>query len=229
MIYKKILTISCYFLSNTFKHLSHYLSRVATLIAQHTKKRYISYMKERSKTEKAKHIRNRSIRTDSLLRETSSHYIRQIGDADRKARILLVVTSVMITIGVTVLTKKLTTLPLAWISALLLIIANMITLWFAILSIRPTIKGEAARESEDNILHYKTCTEYSLPLYTEKMTATLDDDQEKRNAIIKELYYYGNLLNEKYKFIEFAYRSFSWGVVMAVVSYLVIFLMYQFS
>ena len=186
-------------------------------------------MKERSKTEKAKHIRNRTIRTDSLLRETSSHYIRQIGDADRKARILLVVTSVMITIGVTVLTKNLINIPLAWISALLLIFANMITLWFAILSIRPTIKGAAARESEDNILHYKTCTEYSLPLYTEKMTATLDDDQEKRNAIIKELYYYGNLLNEKYKFIEFAYRSFSWGIVIAVASYLVIYLMHRLS
>ncbi len=64
------------------------------------------YMKEDSKTEKQKHIRNRSIRTDSLLRETSSHYIRQIGDADRKARILLIVTSITITIGVTVLTKN---------------------------------------------------------------------------------------------------------------------------
>ena len=186
-------------------------------------------MKEVAKTEKAKYIRNRAIRTDSLLRETSSHYIRLIGDADRKARIMLVVTSVMITIGVTVLTKNVTDLPLAWISAILLIISNLITLWFAILSIRPSIKGEVADQAENNILHYKTCTEYPLPLYTQKMTETLDDDQEKRSAIIKELYYFGNLLNEKYKCIERAYRSFLWGIVIAVISYLVIFLIYRLS
>lgn len=184
-------------------------------------------MKEDSKTEKQKHIRNRSIRTDSLLRETSSHYIRQIGDADRKARILLVVTSITITIGVTVLIKNVTVIPLAWLSATLLVLASLITLWFAILSIRPRLQGDAASQTENNVLHYKTATENSLSSYTEKMTETLDNDYNKRDAIIKELYYYGNLLDEKYKCIERAYRVFLWGIVIAVISYLIIFLFYK--
>jgi hypothetical protein len=186
------------------------------------------YMKEQSKSEKQKQIRNRTIRTDSLLRETSSHYIRQIGDADRKARILLVVTSVMITIGITVLTKNVLVVAQGWISAVFLIIGNIITLFFAILSIKPRLKGEAANQTENNILHYKTCTENSLESYTQKMFETLDDDQKKRDAIIKELYYYGNLLDQKYKCIEYAHRAFFWALVTTLVSYLVIYLFYKF-
>jgi hypothetical protein len=180
------------------------------------------------KKEKQKQIRNRSIRTDSLLRETSSHYIRQVGDADRKARILLVVTSVMMTLGLAILTKNVTNIPFAWISATILIVFNLFTLVFAILSIRPILRGDAAKQTENNMLHYKTCTEYMLPLYTEKMVETLDDDHKKRDAIIKELYYYGNLLEEKYKCIEKAYRAFLLGIVISIGSYILIFVFNQF-
>lgn len=191
---------------------------------------FVPSMTDNSKIDKAKHIRNRAIRTDSLLRETSSHYIRQIGDADRKARIMLVVTSVMITIGVTIITKNVGAVPLAWISATILIIGNVITLVFAIMSIKPTVSKEnVADETENNMLHYKTCTEYPLNLYTEKMVETLEDDQKKRDAIIKELYYYGNLLDEKYRNIEKAYRIFLWGIVATIISYLVVFLIHKFG
>jgi len=187
-------------------------------------------MKEEAKQKERtqKHVRNRTIRTDSLLRETSSSYIKQIGDADRKARILLVVTSVMITIGVTVLTKNVIVIPLGWISAAVLVITNVITLIFVILSIRPMLNTDAAGQSENNILHYKTCTQFSLRQYTTTLVETLDDDQKKRDAIIKELYYHGNLLNEKYKYIQRAYKSFLWSIVLALASYLVIYLFYKF-
>src|SRR5687767_12585004 len=82
-----------------------------------------------------------TIKTDSLLRETSSHYIRLIGDADRKARIMLIVTSVLITIGISILTEALNKVPLVWISASILIIANSATLFFAILSVKPELKS----------------------------------------------------------------------------------------
>lgn len=184
-------------------------------------------MKEDSKL-KGEHIRNRSIRTDSLLRETSSHYIRQIGDADKKARIMLVVTSVMITIGLTVVTKNVLVIPKGWISAVFLISANLVTLVFSILSIKPTLKDEVSRVTEKNILHYKTCTQHALPDYAKKLIETLEDDEKKTDAIIQELYYYGNLLNKKYKNIEYAYLTFLWGLVSTLVSYLIIYMLHKF-
>lgn len=164
-----------------------------------------------------------TIKTDSLLRETSSHYIRQIGDADRKARIMLIVTSVLITIGISILTEAINRVPLVWISATILIITNSATLFFSILSVKPELKSShIAKETENNMLHYKKCSEYSLHDYTRFMIDTLEDSDKKRDAIIKELYYYGNLLTMKYNYIQIAYRCFLWGIVLSVVSYLLI-------
>lgn len=69
--------------------------------------------------------KNDSIRTEILLRDTSNHYIRLIGDSDRKARIMIVVNSILLTGGVTVITKVIHHQPLVWISAAILIFANL--------------------------------------------------------------------------------------------------------
>jgi hypothetical protein len=164
-----------------------------------------------------------SIKTDSLLRETSTHYIRLIGDADRKARIMLVVASVLITIGITLLTEAINKVHLVWISATILIIGNAATLFFAILSVKPELRsGNLAKETENNMLHYKKCVEYSLQDYTAMMINTMEDNVKKRDAIIKELYYYGNLLNMKYTYIKASYKSFLWGSIISLTTYLLI-------
>src|SRR6185503_6567666 len=95
---------------------------------------------------------NHEIKTDSLLRDTSSHYIRLIGDADRKARIMIVVNSILLTICVTLITKTLHQGPPAWISLILLIIANLIALFFTIGSVRPEIHVTAGKDTINNIL-----------------------------------------------------------------------------
>ena len=164
------------------------------------------------------------IRTDNLLRETSNHYIRMIGDADRKARIMIVVNSILLMGGVTIITRVIHQEPLVWISASLLIVANLITLFFAIVSVKPELHSHTSKETKDNMLHYKKCMEYSLEDYITQMLATLHDNDKKIMAVIKELYYYGSLLNQKYRLMKIAYRFFLWGTVAAVGSYLVILL-----
>lgn len=162
------------------------------------------------------------IRTDSLLRETSSHYIRLIGDADRKARIMIVVNSILLTISVTLLTRSINHNPDVWISAVVLILANLFTLFFAVVSVKPELHSRHEKGMENNILNYKKCTEYTLEDYTARMLVTMQDNDKKIEAVIKDLYFYGNLLNMKYRLIKLSYRSFYWGIVLSVVSYIII-------
>ena len=159
------------------------------------------------------------IRTSSLLRTTSANYIRLIGDADRKARIMLIVNSILLTISITLLTKSLNDVPNVWISAAFLIIANIFTLLFSVLSVKPELHRHIAKETEDNILHYKKCIDYNLQDYTALVLDTIHDNDKKMEAVIKDIYYFGNLLNTKYKLINIAYRIFFWGVVVSVTSY----------
>jgi len=166
--------------------------------------------------------KSESIRTDSLLRETSNHYIRLIGDADRKARIMIVVNSILLTAGVTVVTRVIHNQPLVWISASVLICAKLITLVFTIMSVKPELHSKIGHETEDNMLHYKKTKEYNLQDYKKLMLDTMHDNDKKIDAVIKELHYFGNLLAVKYKLMKIAYRFFLWGMAGAILTYLLI-------
>jgi len=168
---------------------------------------------------------NEGIKTDSLLRETSSHYLRLIGDADRKARIMIVVNSILLTGGVTMLTKTINNPSLVWISSILLICGNLLTLFFSVVSVQPELHSNVDKEVENHMLHYKKCLEFPLNQYTTLMMNTMQDKDKKMEAVIKDLYYFGNLLNRKYKFLKTAYRFFYGGILSSVISYLVILLL----
>lgn len=172
---------------------------------------------------------NKVIKTDAILRETSSNYIRLIGDADRKARIMIVVNSILLTISVTLLTKALNDKPNVWISATLLMAANLVTLFFSILSVKPELHSSIGKETENNILHYKKCMEYSLMDYTTQLLDTMADGDKKIEAVIKNLYFFGNLLCMKYKLLKIAYRVFFWGILLSVISYFIILWISKFK
>ena len=164
------------------------------------------------------------IRTDALLRDTSTNYIRLIGDADRKARIMLVVNSVFLTISITLLTKSMDDIPFVWISATILMLSNVLTLFFSIQSVKPEFKKDHHKDCDNNILHYKKSSRIPLEEYAAQLKDTMLDNDKKMDAIIKDLYHYGNLLTTKYKLLNIAYHLFSWGILLSVVSYLFIIL-----
>ena len=166
------------------------------------------------------------IKTDSLLRGTSSNYIRLISDADRKARIMIVVNSILLTISATVLTKTIHHGPPTWISLILLAISNLLSLFFTFVSIKPEIHASIGKDLEDNILHYKKCSEYSFSEYMTHMMSTLDNNDKKLEAVIKELHYFGNQLTRQYRLLKIANSCFYWGIALSVVSYLLILLLY---
>jgi hypothetical protein len=168
-----------------------------------------------------KKAKKETIRTEVLLKQTSANYIRLIGNADRKARIMLVVNSILLTLGITVITKIVIPVPYAWTSALLLIIGNLLSLFFTILSVRPEINAGELKAG-DNILHYSKCLEYPFSQYREMITTTMHDNDKKMEAMIKEIYFYGHLLSMKYRLMKVAYKFFYWGMAISVVSYFII-------
>jgi hypothetical protein len=174
--------------------------------------------------------KDKAISTPAILKDTAAHYIRMIGDADRKARIMIVVNSILLTISITLLTRALDHEKPVWISAGVLAVSNLVTLFFAIVSVRPEIRNNIGRDTENNMLHYKKCAEYSLSDYKIELLNALQTREQKLDALVKYLYFFGNLLNMKYKLIRISYRVFYWGMVLAIVTYLLIIMMnYSFK
>lgn len=179
-------------------------------------------MEETLHKEIKKNKKNEVIRTENLLRDTSNRYIRLIVDSDRKARIMIIVNSISLTAGVTVITSVIHKYPLVWISAAILICANLIALFFTIMSVKPDLKSDISKETENNMLHYKKCVELRLAEYTSQMLDTMHNNDKKIDAVIKELYFFGNLLGAKYRLMKVAYRFFLWGILVSIISYMVI-------
>jgi hypothetical protein len=179
---------------------------------------------EKKKEKKKERQANEIIKTETLLRETSGNFIHLISDADRKARIMVVVNTIFLTISITILTKSLGHMPYIWISATILLICNMLTLIFSLKSVQPDFPVIRGDLSENNMMHYKKCSQYSLSDYTIRIKEMIHDNEKKLDTLIRELYYYGNLLNLKYKFLRYAYRIFAWGLIFAVGSYIFILL-----
>ncbi len=169
--------------------------------------------------------KKKKIKTDLILKETSANYIRLIGDADRKARIMLVVNSIFLTLSVTLITKVIGDVKYGWLFASILMLSNVISLFFSVQSIKPEFAQVNNEEAENNILHYKKSSELTLDENRSQINLTLTDDAQKMDAFIRELYFYGKLLTIKYRLLKKAYLFFSWGILLAIVSYVFIIIM----
>ncbi len=174
-----------------------------------------------------KEEKKKRIKTEVILKETSSNYVRMIGDADRKARIMLVVNSVFLTLSVTVIGKVIVTIQYSWIFAAILMISNVLSLFFSVQSIKPEFGQTKDDQTENNILHYKKTSEVTLDEYKARISSTVMDNTQKMEAFVKELYFYGRLLTIKYKLLKVAYYFFTWGIVLAVLTYVILLILFN--
>ena len=161
------------------------------------------------------------INSDNLLRQVYSQNIKLIIDVDRKARVIIVVNSILLTLGLTIITKLMDHIHYAWISAVIMIITNLVSLFFCLLSIRPEIKIFLGKEVKDNILHYSKASQYKFKEYSDKVHELLHHNEEKVESLIKDLYFFGNLLTMKYRLMKISFRVFYWGLSVAVISYII--------
>lgn len=181
----------------------------------------------RNSMKEEKEEKKKRIKTEVILKETSSNYVRMIGDADRKARIMLVVNSVFLTLSVTVIGKVIVTIQYSWIFAAILMISNVLSLFFSVQSIKPEFGQTKDDQTENNILHYKKTSEVTLDEYKARISSTVMDNTQKMEAFVKELYFYGRLLTIKYKLLKVAYYFFTWGIVLAVLTYVILLILFN--
>jgi len=174
-----------------------------------------------------KEEKKKKIKTDVILKETAANYVRLIGDADRKARIMLVVNSLFLTLSVTLISKIIANVPYSWLFASILMFSNVVSLFFSVQSVKPEFTHANNNETETNILHYKKCNDLTLEQYRAEINSTLIDDTQKMDAFIKELYFYGRLLNMKYRLLKIAHYFFLWGIVLAVLVYIITLIMFR--
>jgi predicted metal-dependent HD superfamily phosphohydrolase len=182
-------------------------------------------IKLRSKLEKAKLLKpDRGIET--MFRTTSHNHLMLSQMADNKANILITINSIILSIVLSVLMRKLEENPRLVIPTIILITVCLSTTVFAILSTRPNLSsGRFTRDDikgkKTNLLFFGNFHGMSVDDYEWSMKEMMKDADYLYGSLIKDIYFLGIVLGKKYKFLRIAYNIFMFGFVVAVLAFII--------
>ncbi len=185
-------------------------------------------VKLRSKLEKEKTLKpDRGIET--MFRTTSHNHLMLSQMADNKANILITINSIILSVVVSVLVRKLEEDPRLVVPTVLLVAACLTTTVFAILATRPNISSgrftrEDVKQKQTNLLFFGNFHGMDIDEYEWSMKEMMKDGDYLYGSLIKDIYYLGIVLGRKYKMLRMAYNIFMFGFVIAILSFIGIFL-----
>ena len=177
----------------------------------------------KKKKEKAK-TSNRSVQT--MFRINAANQMRLSDMADNKAHILLTINSVIISVLISFIFRKLETESKLLIPALSFLFTSLVTLVSAILVTRPKVNrshftAEDVQNRKVNLLFFGSFHSVKYEDYEAGMKEMIKNKDYLQSSIIRDNYNLGKVLERKYRKLNFAYGFFMFGFVISVISFII--------
>lgn len=163
---------------------------------------------------------------ETMFRLTSKNHLDLSSMADNKANIMISVNSIILSIVLTVLFRKLDEYPHFLIPTVILTMVCLATIVFSILATLPNVsKGKFTRDNiinkETNLLFFGNFHGMKLPDYEWGMKQMMKDGDYLYTSLIRDIYFLGVVLGKKYKMLRTSYTIFMFGFVLAVLSFII--------
>ncbi|AHF16027.1 Pycsar system effector family protein [Niabella soli] len=163
---------------------------------------------------------------ETLFRITSTNNQRLSDMADNKAHILITVNSIILSVILSVLIRKLDNNTHLIYPTILILAASVATMVISILATRPTIPAGVFTQSEVdaqkvNLLFFGNFYKMNLDDYAKGMWKVMGDRDFLYGTLIKDVYAQGVVLGRKYKLLRLAYNIFMVGIVVAVLAFII--------
>ncbi|WP_462254202.1 Pycsar system effector family protein [Ekhidna sp.] len=181
--------------------------------------------KLKKKVKKAKELTpTRGIET--MFRTTSKNHMELSAIADNKANIMISINSIILSVMVSVLIRKLEEYPHMTIPAIVLTLVCLTTIVFAVLATRPNVsKGKFEHEDiinkKANLLFFGNFHKMKLEDYQWGMQEMLKDADYLYGSMIKDIYFLGAVLGKKYRLLRMSYTIFMFGFVLSILGFIV--------
>lgn len=183
----------------------------------------------RSKLERQKTLKpDRGIET--MFRTTSHNHILLSEMADNKANILITINSIILSVVVSVLVRKVEQNMDLVIPTIILVAACLATMVSAILATRPNVSsGRFSREDiknkRTNLLFFGNFHGMEIENYEWAMKEMMKDGDYLYGSLIKDIYFLGRVLGRKYRYLRRSYNIFMYGFVVAIISFVIAMLL----
>ena len=186
-------------------------------------------LKKKSKEKVKEKDAGRSIET--MFRNTVRTHVDFSSMADTKANIMISVNTLVLTIIVSIMVRKLDSNPHLVIPTAFLTLTSLITLVYAILVTRPKVtRGifteDEIREKKVNLLFFGNFHKMSLNDFNWGMKEMMKDKEFLYDNMIMDFYYLGQVLGQKYQKLRICYTIFMYGLIISVIAFAIAFLLY---
>ena len=161
---------------------------------------------------------------ETMFRITSSNNQRLSDMADNKANILLTVNSIILSLVVTVLLRKLDNDTHLLIPTIFLMVIVVLTMIFAILSTIPKIPNgyfnlDQLEKKKVNLLFFGNFYKMSYIDYEKGMGKAMEDSELLYGMLTRDVYSQGVSLGRKYVLLRYAYGIFMIGLIISVIAF----------
>jgi predicted metal-dependent HD superfamily phosphohydrolase len=163
---------------------------------------------------------------ETMFRITSGNNQRLSDMADNKAHIMISTNSIILSVILSILLRKLEDNPHLIIPTLILLIICVVTMVFSILATRPsvpegTFSAEDIRQKKVNLLFFGNFYRMDLPDYVSGMEQMMEDRDFLYGSLIRDVYSQGVVLGRKYRLLRVAYNVFMFGIIGSVLAFVI--------
>ena len=161
---------------------------------------------------------------ETMFRITSGNNQRLSDMADNKAHILITVNSIILSIIISLLLRKLETNQYLIIPTLFLLTSCLVAMVFSILATRPSVPHgkfypQEMEHKTVNLLFFGNFYNMHLEDYSSGMWQVMKDHDFLYNMLIKDVFGQGVVLGKKYKLLRIAYNVFMYGLIISVIAF----------
>lgn len=171
---------------------------------------------------------------ETMFRITAANNQRLNALGDRKAHILITVNAIILSAIISLVLRKLDENNFLAYPSYLLLAISLLSIVYAILATRPPIvhgrfnKNDIGLKSV-NILFFGNFYNMELETYTDAMLKIMDNGDILYRTLIHEDYREGLILGKKYRLLRIAYNIFMYGLITAVVVFILVSLFHHDS
>jgi predicted metal-dependent HD superfamily phosphohydrolase len=161
---------------------------------------------------------------ETMFKTTSVNSQRLSSQADTKAHIMISVNSIIISVLLGVVVRKIDEYPHLTVPVLLILLVSLVTIIFSILATRPNIKKrhfteDDVKENKINMLFFGNFFTMDFERYSNSMLQMMGEKDNLYISMLRNIYEQGIVLAHKYKMLKISYNVFMYGLIISVVAF----------
>jgi hypothetical protein len=161
---------------------------------------------------------------ETMFRIASTNHQRLSDMADSKAHIMISVNSIILSVVIGLMARKLETSQNLIIPTLMLLTGSVIAIVFSVLATRPKIPDgyftpEQLNNRTVNLLFFGNFYKMDYAHYYEGMQEVMKDSDFLYGSLIRDIHSQGIVLGNKYKLLRISYTIFMFTLIIAVMGF----------